>query len=383
MILIKNAKIHTMTGQNLEPGDILIDGDKIQQVGPEIDAPNAQVIDATGLTAMPGIIDAHCHIGMWEDGMGEEGADGNECVDPISPELRAIDGINPFDRCFEEARENGITTVVTGPGSANVIGGQFVALNTVGDTIEDMIIKEPLALKIAFGENPKGVYSEQKKSPSTRMATAAMLRQALIDAQEYEKAILRAQEKEDENPPERDLQKEILVKALHREILVKAHAHRADDILTAIRIGKEFNLDLSIEHCTEGHLIAQQLKKEKVKIILGPLITERCKIELKNLTFEAPRKLYEQGIEFAIMTDHPVIPTQYLPVCAAICVRYGLPEEEALKAITLNAAKAVGLEDRLGSIQPGKQADIVLWAGDPLDARTKVEQVWIRGQQVK
>lgn len=383
MILIKNAKIHTMTGQNLERGDILIDGDKIQQVAPEIDAPNAQVIDATGLTAMPGIIDAHCHVGMWEDGMGEEGADGNECVDPISPELRAIDGINPFDRCFEEARENGITTVVTGPGSANVIGGQFVALNTVGDTIEDMIIKEPLALKIAFGENPKGVYSEQKKSPSTRMATAAMLRQALIDAQEYEKAILRAQEKEDENPPERDLQKEILVKALHREILVKAHAHRADDILTAIRIGKEFNLDLSIEHCTEGHLIAQQLKKENVKIILGPLITERCKIELKNLTFEAPRKLYEQGIEFAIMTDHPVIPTQYLPVCAAICVRYGLPEEEALKAITLNAAKAVGLEDRLGSIQPGKQADIVLWAGDPLDARTKVEQVWIRGQQVK
>lgn len=383
MILIKNAKIHTMTGQNLERGDILIDGDKIQQVAPEIDAPNAQVIDATGLTAMPGIIDAHCHVGMWEDGMGEEGADGNECVDPISPELRAIDGINPFDRCFEEARENGITTVVTGPGSANVIGGQFVALNTVGDTIEDMIIKEPLALKIAFGENPKGVYSEQKKSPSTRMATAAMLRQALIDAQEYEKAILRAQQKEDENPPERDLQKEILVKALHREILVKAHAHRADDILTAIRIGKEFNLDLSIEHCTEGHLIAQQLKKENVKIILGPLITERCKIELKNLTFEAPRKLYEQGIEFAIMTDHPVIPTQYLPVCAAICVRYGLPEEEALKAITLNAAKAVGLEDRLGSIQPGKQADIVLWAGDPLDARTKVEQVWIRGQQVK
>ena len=383
MILIKNAKIHTMTGQNLERGDILIDGDKIQQVAPEIDAPNAQVIDATGLTAMPGIIDAHCHVGMWEDGMGEEGADGNECVDPISPELRAIDGINPFDRCFEEARENGITTVVTGPGSANVIGGQFVALNTGGDTIEDMIIKEPLALKIAFGENPKGVYSEQKKSPSTRMATAAMLRQALIDAQEYEKAILRAQQKEDENPPERDLQKEILVKALHREILVKAHAHRADDILTAIRIGKEFNLDLSIEHCTEGHLIAQQLKKENVKIILGPLITERCKIELKNLTFEAPRKLYEQGIEFAIMTDHPVIPTQYLPVCAAICVRYGLPEEEALKAITLNAAKAVGLEDRLGSIQPGKQADIVLWAGDPLDARTKVEQVWIRGQQVK
>lgn len=341
------------------------------------------MVDATGLTAMPGIIDAHCHVGMWEDGMGEEGADGNECVDPISPELRAIDGINPFDRCFEEARENGITTVVTGPGSANVIGGQFVALNTVGDTIEEMIIKEPLALKIAFGENPKGVYSEQKKSPSTRMATAAMLRQALIDAQEYEKSILRAQEKEDETPPERDLQKEILVKALHREIIVKAHAHRADDILTAIRIGKEFNLDLSIEHCTEGHLIAEQLKRENVKIILGPLITERCKIELKNLTFEAPRKLYEQGIEFAIMTDHPVIPTQYLPVCAAICVRYGLPEREALKAITYYAAKMVGLEDQLGSIEPGKQADIVLWAGDPLDARTKVEHVWIRGQQVK
>ena len=258
-----------------------------------------------------------------------------------------------------------------------------MALNTVGDTIEEMIIKEPLALKIAFGENPKGVYSEQKKSPSTRMATAAMLRQALIDAQEYEKSILRAQEKEDETPPERDLQKEILVKALHREIIVKAHAHRADDILTAIRIGKEFNLDLSIEHCTEGHLIAEQLKRENVKIILGPLITERCKIELKNLTFEAPRKLYEQGIEFAIMTDHPVIPTQYLPVCAAICVRYGLPEREALKAITYYAAKMVGLEDQLGSIEPGKQADIVLWAGDPLDARTKVEHVWIRGQQVK
>lgn len=383
MILIKNAKILTMAKKDYAVGDILICDDKIEQVGSHIHAPEAQVVDATGLTAMPGIIDAHCHVGMWEDGMGEEGADGNECVDPISPELRAIDGINPFDRCFEEARENGITTVVTGPGSANVIGGQFVALNTVGDTIEEMIIKEPLALKIAFGENPKGVYSEQKKSPSTRMATAAMLRQALIDAQEYEKSILRAQEKEDETPPERDLQKEILVKALHREIIVKAHAHRADDILTAIRIGKEFNLDLSIEHCTEGHLIAEQLKRENVKIILGPLITERCKIELKNLTFEAPRKLYEQGIEFAIMTDHPVIPTQYLPVCAAICVRYGLPEREALKAITYYAAKMVGLEDQLGSIEPGKQADIVLWAGDPLDARTKVEHVWIRGQQVK
>lgn len=379
MILLKNAKILTMAERDLEKGDILMGDGKIQRIGENIAAPaGAEIIDASGLTAMPGIVDAHCHIGMWEDSIDEEGADGNECTDPVTPELRAIDAINPVDRCFQEAREGGVTTVVTGPGSANVIGGQFAALKTYGACVDEMVIKAPVALKMALGENPKGVYGgEQKKAPMTRMASAALIREALVEAQEY------AKEMESDDPPKRDLKNEILCQALRGELLVKIHAHRADDIFTAIRLAKEFNLRLSLEHCTDGYLIAPYVKESGAKVIIGPLLCDRCKPELKNLSWNAPRVLYENGVEFAMMSDHPVQPTQLLQVTAAMAVKYGLPGREALKAITINAAKAVCLEDRIGSLEEGKDADIVLYSGDPLDVRSNIAHVFIDGKQVK
>lgn len=383
MILIKNGKVLTMAGDIYEQGDVLIDGDKIKAVGENLDAPEgAQIIDAKGMWVMPGIVDPHSHIGMWEDGIGFEGADGNEATDPVTPQLRAIDGINPEDNCFKEAREHGITTVVTGPGSANVIGGQFAAIKTYGRRVDDMIVKEPLALKVAFGENPKRVYNGKGKAPSTRMATAAILRENLIKAQEYKKKLERGQ-KDPDKMPERDLKMEILVKVLNREIPIKAHAHRADDILTALRIAKEFNLDITLDHCTEGHRIVDYLLEENAKVIVGPLFSDRSKVELRNMTFKAPGILSKAGVKVAMMTDHPVIPEQYLPVCAAIAVKEGMDEIEALKSITINAAEITGIADRVGSLESGKDADVVVYDGHPLDVRSKTVWVFINGHAVK
>ena len=383
MILIKNGKVLTMAGKVYEQGDVLIEGDKIKAVAENLDAPaEAQIIDAKGMWVMPGIVDPHSHIGMWEDGIGFEGADGNEATDPVTPHLRAIDGINPEDNYFKEAREHGITTVVTGPGSANVIGGQFAAIKTYGRRVDDMIVKEPLALKVAFGENPKRVYNGKGKAPSTRMATAAILRENLIKAQEYKKKLERGQ-KDPDKMPERDLKMEILVKVLNREIPIKAHAHRADDILTAIRIAKEFNLNITLDHCTEGHRIVDFLLEENAKVIVGPLLSDRSKVELRNMTFKAPGILSKAGIKVAMMTDHPVIPEQYLPVCAAIAVKEGMDEMEALKSITINAAEITGIADRVGSLEPGKDADVVVYDGHPLDIRSKTVWVFINGHAVK
>ena len=373
MLLIKNVKILTMTGNDFEQGDILIDNGKIVEVAQNICVTEAQCFDAEGLTAIPGIVDAHCHIGMWEDGIDTEGADGNEATDPVTPQLRAIDAINPADRCFEEALQGGVTTVVTGPGSANVIGGQFVAIKTFGNCVDEMAIKAPQSLKTALGENPKMVYSDQKRSPSTRMATAAIYRQAFIEANDY------YLERKSDELAKKDLQNEVLIRALSGELPVKVHAHRLDDIQTALRIAKEFHLRISLDHCTEGYLMPNQVKSSGAKVILGPFMTDRCKPELKNMTMEAPRILYEEGVEFAIMSDHPVTLTQNLPVVAALAVRYGLPEYEALKAITINAAKAAWIDDRVGSIEAGKDADIVLFRGNPLDIRNNVAAVFIDG----
>ncbi|NLX69579.1 MAG: amidohydrolase [Clostridiales bacterium] len=371
-----------MAQKNYERGDILIEGGKIKKIAEEIPSPEgAEIIDAEGMWVMPGIVDAHCHIGMWEDGIGFEGADGNEETDPVTPHLRAIDGINPEDTSFREAREHGITTVVTGPGSANVVGGQFAALKTYGRRVDDMIIKAPLAVKVALGENPKRVYSEQKKSPSTRMATAAILRETLIQAQEYKRKLELGKEDPDKMP-ERDLGMEVLVKVLDRELPLKVHAHRADDILTAIRIAKEFNVDITIDHCTEGHKITDFLLEDNARIIVGPLLTERSKVELKNLSFKAPAILSKAGLKVAIMSDHPVIPIQYLPVCASLAVREGMDEMEALKAITINAAWVSGLDDRVGSLEEGKDADVVIFDGHPLDVRSRTRMVFIDGKLV-
>jgi imidazolonepropionase-like amidohydrolase len=384
MFLIKNANIHSMANENFQNGMILVDNGKIIAIGNEVNAPsNIETIDAKGKFVMPGMIDAHCHLGMWEDGMGFEGADGNEAVDPVTPQLRAIDAINPKDICFKDAVNAGITTVATGPGSANVIGGQFAVIKTYGDRIDDMIVNECLAMKVAFGENPKRVYHAQKKSPSTRMATAAILRENLIKAHMYIEKQNKALQNADK-APEFDMKLEALAKVIRKEIPLKAHAHRADDILTALRIAKEFDVDITLEHCTEGHLIIDYLKEGIQKgIILGPALSSRSKIELQNLTFETPGILSKAGIKVAIMTDHPVIPLQYLPVCAGIAAREGMDEEEALKAITINAAEILGIADRLGSLEVGKDADIVIYSGHPFDLRSKVEFVMVNGEVVK
>ncbi len=380
MILLKNAKLFTMEGSGyLECGDVLMDGKRIVQVGENLSAPGAKVIDAAGRYVMPGIVDAHCHIGMWEDTVAQAGADGNEATDPVTPQLRAIDSINPADRSFTEALEHGVTLAATGPGSANVIGGLFVAMHTAGKYMDDMIVKEPLALKTAFGENPKRVYGSKNTFPSTRMATAAAFRQAFIGAQDYARKMANP---DPDKRPDRDLKKEVLAKALSGELLVKSHAHRADDILTALRLGREFGLRQTIEHCTEGYLVLDELKKYGARCILGPLLSERSKIELGNMTFKAPAAFYRAGVPFALMTDHPVIPLHYLMVEAALCVREGLPEMEALKAITINAAEAIGLRDEVGSLKPGKLADLAMYDGDPLDVRSHVVKVIVNGEEV-
>lgn len=382
MLTLKNAHILTMTGKNFDNGTVIIDNGKIIDIsGEKTIADRDQTIDLHGKWLMPGMVDAHSHIGMWEDGLNFEGADGNEMTDPATPQLRAIDGINPLDRCFEEAYQHGVTTVVTGPGSANVIGGTFVALKTKGRRIEDMVIKDPVALKVAFGENPKTVYAEQKKTPMTRMATAAILREALMKAQEYDRKIKYAGE-DLSKMPDFNLKYEVLCKVLHHEIPLKAHAHRADDILTAMRIAKEFDVDITLDHCTEGYMIADILKNENMKVIIGPLLCDRSKPELKNLSIEAPRILEEAGVKFALMTDHPVTTEPYLIVAAAICASEGLSDIAALQSITINAAQITGIDQRVGSIEVGKDADIAVFSGYPLDIRSKCELVLIDGNIV-
>jgi len=384
MLLLKNGLVMSMA-RPAQVSDVWINNGKIADIGENLPARGAEVIDCTGRFVLPGFVDPHCHIGMWEDGMGEEGADGNESTDPITPELRAIDGINPFDPCFAEAAAAGITSVVTGPGSANVIGGQFVAMKTSGRYIEEMIIREPVAMKAALGENPKKEYTEQKEAPNTRMAIAALFRKAMVEAQEYERKC-KLGKKDEDKLPDRDLALEALLPVLRGELKLKIHAHRRDDILTALRLAREFKLSVTIDHCTEGHLMLDVLKEQteelKAGIILGPLLSERSKIELKNLSFRAPKLMHDAGIPFALMSDHPVIPVQFLPVCAALCVRDGLDEETALKAITVNAANITGIGDRVGSLEKGKDADIAVFDGHPLDIRSHCVLTLINGKTV-
>ncbi|MFA6308815.1 MAG: amidohydrolase family protein [Clostridia bacterium] len=391
MLLIKNAKIITMTGKNIDNGFILANESKIVCVADNIDEINAhlggrdnvQSIDAAGRYVLPGFIDAHCHIGMWEDSVGFEGDDGNEATDPATPQLRAIDGVYYADRSFTEARENGVTTVVTGPGSANVIGGQFAALKTFGRRIEEMILREPVAMKVAFGENPKSVYNDKKQTPMTRMATAAILRENLMKAKEYKEQFDK-HEKDSENndKPDYDMKLDMLVKVLNKEIPLKAHAHRADDILTAIRIAKEFDVNYTLDHCTEGYLIKDILAEENASVILGPLLTDRSKIELRNQSLKSPGILAREGIKVAIMTDHPCVPIQYLGLCASMAVREGMSEDDALAAITINPAEIIGISDRVGSLEAGKDADIVIFSGFPLEFKSRVDMTIINGKVI-
>jgi len=386
MLIIRNAIVNTISGGAIENGFVAINDGKILKTGgvpvPDELLKGAELLDANGMELYPGFIDAHSHLGMWEDGVGFEGSDGNESVDPVTPQMRAIDAINPMDRTFEEARAGGITATATGPGSANVIGGQFAVIKTWGICIDDMIVKAPCAIKCAFGENPKRTYNDREESPVTRMGTAALLRENFIKAKEYFEKKKLAETDEDADKPDFDFKMEALSEVIEKKLPIKAHAHRADDIMTAIRIAKEFDLDMTIEHCTEGHLIVDRLKKENFAPIIGPSLSERSKFELKNLTFKTPGILSNAGIKIAIMTDHPVIPIQYLPLCASLAVKAGMKRIDAMKAITINAAEIIGVGDRIGSIEEGKDADLVLWDRDPFDAHSEVIWTMIDGKVV-
>ena len=363
MLLIKNGYIKTMAGDNIENGYVLIGDDgKIAAVG-ECYEPvaNCDVIDAGGRLVTPGCVEAHCHIGLDNEGMGWEGHDYNEIVDPLTPQMRAIDSINPQDEAFSNAIMNGVTSACTGPGSANVVGGTFAAIKLCGKRVDKMLIKEAVAMKCAFGENPKRCYGQtSKKSPMTRMGTAALLRELLFKTKRY------LQDKEEGKSPAFDMKLEAMIPVIKGELPLKAHAHRADDILTSIRIAKEFGVKLTLDHCTDGSVIADELAEEGYPAFVGPTLGGKSKIELQNKSFTTPKALHEAGVPISIITDAPVIPLQYLPMCAGLAVNAGLDYEEAWKAITINPATQTGIGDRVGSIEVGKDGDLVIWTADPI-----------------
>ena len=384
-MLIINGVVHTMDGPVIENGYVALAGSKIAQVGPMEDCPaswEGEVLDAQGGHVCPGFIDAHCHLGMFGDALGFESDDGNEETDPCTPQLRAIDAVNPLDRCFAEARAAGVTTVLTGPGSANPISGQFAALKTDGRWVDAMVVQAPAAMKLALGENPKQVYHDRDETPVTRMATAAIIRENLRKAVEYGEKMDRAARDEDADPPDYDAKLEALLPVVRGELPVHIHAHRADDIATGVRIAREFGLRCVIVHGTEGHLIPDLLAREKIPVITGPALGDRSKPELANMTLENPALLRRAGVEVAICTDHPEVPVQYLPLCAALAVKGGMDQESALAAITIGAARIAGLEEGLGSLTPGKEGDVVVTSRHPLELLGEVRAVLLGGRRI-
>lgn len=377
-MLIINGQIYTMEAQNYQNGFVRIKGKIIDAIGymSECPIPEAgeEILDVKGAWVMPGMIEAHCHIGIIEEKLGVMGDDCNEETNPVTPELRALDAVNPMDSAFHDAVQAGITSVMVGPGSANVVGGRFLFMKTYGRCIDDMVVKEPAAMKVAFGENPKTAYGDKDMYPATRMATAALLRKTLFEAKQYLTDKVKGKiEKE-------DFRMEPWIPVLKREIPLKAHAHRADDILTAIRIAKEFEVNLTLDHCTEGHLIADKIKESGFPAIVGPDLTSRSKPEVRYMDFKTNQVLSEAGITTAITTDHPVSLIQYLPLCAGLAVKAGMPMEKGLQAITVNAAKICGVEERVGSLRSGKDADIAILTGNPLDIMTEVLWTIIDGR---
>ena len=362
MILIKNGYIKPMVGEDIANGSVLIGDDgKIIAVGENIEAPaGAEIIDAEGRLVTPGCVEAHCHIGLHNEAVGWEGRDFNESVDPLTPHMRAIDSINPQDEAFLTAIRGGVTTACTGPGSANVVGGTFAVIKLVGNRVDNMIVKHPAAMKCAFGENPKRVYGQGgKKSPVTRMATAALLRELLFKSRRY------LADKEAGKDPF-DMKLEAMIPVMKGEIPLKAHAHRADDILTSIRIAKEFGVKLTLDHCTDGSIIAEELAKEGYPAFVGPSLGGKSKVELINKAFTTPGDLARAGVNVSIITDAPVIPLQHLPMCAGLASNAGLAYEDAWHAITINPARALEVDDRVGSLEAGKDGDVVIWTADPI-----------------
>lgn len=378
MLLIRNGLIFDAVHREPYTADILVKDGKIVEIGAGLTA-DCPTFDAAGLHIYPGFVEAHCHIGLDGSGIGFEGDDCNEMTDILTPQLRAIDGIYPQDPTFREALEAGVTTVCTGPGSANVLGGQFAVIKTAGHRVDDMIVRPFAAMKCAFGENPKRCYKD--KNNYSRMSTAAKLREALMKAQEYDAKKQAAGDDPAKRPP-LDVKLEALLPVLHGEVPLKAHAHRADDIFTAIRIAKEFGVRLTLEHVTEGHLIAEDLAQEDYPMAVGPSLTHASKFELRNKTFTTPGILAKAGCRVSIITDSPVIPQSYLPLCAALAVRAGMDPFDALRAITIRPAEHIGAADRVGSIERGKDADFVVMDG-PWDAVSSgVKAVFVNGEKV-
>ena len=389
-MVIKNIEIHTMNSEDtvIENGYIQIEDGKIVRMGKMSlfsHFTKEEVLNGNGMKAYPGFVDAHTHLGMFGDSTGFESDDGNEDSDPVMPHLRAIDAVNPLDRYFEEARNAGITTVVTGPGSANAISGQLAAVKTYGKRIDKMIVKAPVGMKFALGENPKVTFSDKDQSPVTRMATAALIREALKKAKKYYTDKKNYEnDKENYDCPEYDMKCEALIPLFTKEIPAHFHVHRADDIFTAIRISREFDIDYVLVHATDAYLICDELAEENpVGILSGPILTDRSKPELLHLTPKSTGIVSKSGIRTAIVTDHPETPIQYLVMCAAVAVREGMDKTAALKAITSTAAEICGISDRVGSLEVGKDADIVLYNGDPLNIMNKPETVIISGITVK
>ena len=372
-MLFKNATIYTME-QDPFVGDFKIDKGVFTQIGKDLTAGVGEdVQDLNGLYVFPGLVESHCHLGMEETAIRFEGDDVNEITDPITPNMRGIDGCNPMDETIESALKGGVTTVAAGPGSANVLGGTFFAYKTVGNCIDEMTIENPIAMKAAFGENPKRCYKDKKID--TRMQISALLRETLAKTKEY------MEKKEAGKEVAYDQKLEAMIPVIKREIPLKCHAHRADDILTVIRIAKEYDIKVTLDHVTDARCIIPQIKESGFSCICGPALTHKSKFELANMSFETPNELYKAGILFSIITDSPVVPQQYLSLSAALAAKAGLPEYEAIKAITINPAKILGLDNRLGSIKEGKDADFVICTKNILDTTNEIRAVYVDGKK--
>ncbi len=384
-VAIVGGRVVPITGPEIERGTVLIENGRISAVGESVAVPDgAQVVDAAGAWVLPGFIDAHAHVGVSEEAEGWAGQDTNEMTEPVTAQVRAIDAINPADLGFRDAISGGVLAVNVNPGSGNPIGGQTVALKCWGRTVDQMALRQPSGMKSALGENPKRVYGEQKKTPSTRLGTAAVIRGALVAAANYLERIDAEQRKPeaDRKPVERDLKLEALGLVLRKQIPWRQHCHRADDIATAIRIADEFGYDLVIDHGTEAHLLADLIAARGTPVIIGPLFTSRSKVELRNRSLANPGRLARAGVTIAITTDHPVVPINFLVHQASLAVKDGLDRENALRALTINPARIAGIDDRLGSIEPGKDADLVIWSGDPLDVLSRAVRVFVDGAEI-
>lgn len=380
MLCVKNGMIHDAIHREAFRGDILAEDGKIRAIGENLEIPEGtEIVDAEGLQVYPGFVEAHGHIGLDGYGIGYEGMDYNEMNDIISPQMRGIDGVKPMDPAFQMAAAAGVTCVCVGPGSANVLGGTFTTIKTVGRRVDDMVVRDGVAMKCAFGENPKRVYRDKKDS--SRMTTAALLRETLFKAREYMEKKEAAGDDISKRPAF-DIKMEALLPVIKKEIPLKAHAHAAEDIFTALRIAKEFDLKITLEHVTEGHLIAEELAKENVPLAVGPTLTSASKFELRNKSWVTPGRLASAGCQVSIITDSPVIPQEYLPLCAGLAVQAGMDPFAALQAITINPAKHAGIADRVGSLETGKDADIVITDGCPFEVSSKVKYVLIDGKKV-